>query len=277
MSMVDCTTQSPCGQIRTAAFLASLVLASQDCPWDEFRRLYSALNVPGTTAAKLGLKASKLVPAPYDLDPTYLFQTNRGGGFAWETALTPPGSITHTHADFFGSGQYMVHIEGKKLWLLWPPTDHNLKQMVPLENKPTKPSATLHAIQKLEGLQLLYVEKPLHTFIIPPNYYHACLSLATSAHAGIRYWSYSTFKEAARIIDFHLKWRKDTARFSDVPEALQLFKALEDDELGWWRILADKNPNDSFTPTVTAFIQETADQIRRFRLALSTGKRKRGE
>ncbi|KAJ7812230.1 hypothetical protein B0H13DRAFT_1926217 [Mycena leptocephala] len=42
-------------------------------------------------------------------------------------ALTPPGWITDLHVGFAGYAQAVVHCAGEKVWLVWPPTETNLK------------------------------------------------------------------------------------------------------------------------------------------------------
>jgi len=76
--------------------------------------------------------------------------------------LTPPWAITHTHMDYYGCNQYMVHLFGHKIWLLlWPPTEKNLAifglHYMQLPNSDT----TLSCIQELEGLQVFYAREYL--------------------------------------------------------------------------------------------------------------------
>jgi len=75
--------------------------------------------------------------------------------------LTPPWAIIHTHMDYYSCNQYMVHLFGHKIWLLWPPTEKNLAifglHHMQLPNSDT----TLRCIQELKGLQVFYAREYL--------------------------------------------------------------------------------------------------------------------
>lgn len=72
----------------------------------------------------------------------------------WTTTFTPPRAITHMHMDFYGRHQYMVHLFGHKLWLLWPPTPKNMEIIWSNHTQYVEPE---RCINEMEGLQVFYM------------------------------------------------------------------------------------------------------------------------
>ncbi|KAF8798134.1 hypothetical protein BYT27DRAFT_7026565, partial [Phlegmacium glaucopus] len=104
----------------------------------------------------------------------------------WISTWTPPAAISHTHMDYYGSMQYMVHLHGKKLWILWPPTPKNLAWFSLRHKKRADANLTLDSIRHLDGLQLHFLDDVETRFVIKPNVLHACLSFRTSAHTAVQ-------------------------------------------------------------------------------------------
>ncbi|KAJ7877104.1 hypothetical protein B0H14DRAFT_3130276 [Mycena olivaceomarginata] len=73
----------------------------------------------------------------------------------FSSVWTPSGWFTDTHIDGNGTSQTLAHVEGEKLWLVWPVTEKNLawwgiNHPSPLHGRePLTPSA----LDNLEGLQ----------------------------------------------------------------------------------------------------------------------------
>jgi hypothetical protein len=124
------------------------------------RRLYGALDIPVTTDG-LGL-CGYAVERYEDGKENYVPRK------AWTTTFTPPGAITHTHMDFYGRYQYMVHLFGHKLWLLWPPTPKNLERLWSNHTQYTDPDLTERCIDEMEGLQVFYATEE-QIFVVKPN------------------------------------------------------------------------------------------------------------
>lgn len=86
--------------------------------WPHQKSLYGALNIPSSSS---GIGRCDLRPSPYNTDAISHVEDD-----SWLSVLTAPSS-THPHIDYYGALQYVVHFFGKKLWLLWPPSTHNLE------------------------------------------------------------------------------------------------------------------------------------------------------
>ncbi|KAJ3524562.1 hypothetical protein NMY22_g10946 [Coprinellus aureogranulatus] len=100
---------------------------------------------------------------------------------------TPAGTLTLPHIDDFACGQFMIHWKGKKLWLLWPGTAANLRLMEFTHLTSGDLSTTLMLIDRLEGLQLLYLteeEFGEYAFYLRIATIHCCISITESCHAG---------------------------------------------------------------------------------------------
>ena len=161
------------------------------------RRLYGALDIPMT---KDGLKVCKYEVSDYLQDKKYLIFDR-----AWTTTFTTSGAITHTYMDYYGCHQYMVHLFGHKLWLLWPPTEKNLECFAKFHTQPSTSNLTLHCLDELEGLQLFYTTTE-QAFVLQPNVLHACMSVGTSAHTGTWVWMLPEYKVSLQMVEWGLKW-----------------------------------------------------------------------
>ncbi|KAJ6553812.1 hypothetical protein DFH09DRAFT_1495370 [Mycena vulgaris] len=126
------------------------------------------------------------------------------GAEVWVTSLyTPPGWFTDMHIDSAGLAQAMVHVEGKKLWLLWPATRRNLdwwglQHPAPLQGHGRRLGEALKA---LEGLEVLHITEQ-RAFILPPFCIHAVIAFECSTHVASSF-AHSAHWNAARVgLDF---------------------------------------------------------------------------
>jgi len=215
-------------------FLDSMIKACEGISWKENRKLYGALDIYATSN---GLGSCGL-EIHFD-KPQENIQDKEG----WASAWTPPGAITHTHMDFYGSMQYFIHLYGNKLWLLWPPSEKNLAFFSTLHKQTASTNRTLECILHLEGLQLLYHDSSPAPFILKPNTLHACISFTSSIHAGVRIWSVPSFDISLSIMEWALRWIKGNngltrSELIDEADSLQ-------NEIEMWSLLVKKNRNIS--------------------------------
>lgn len=221
--------------------MTSMLRTLQGAPWKETRRLYGALAIEST---ENGIEACNLKANPYSSQKSSLT------GDHWLSTLTPPGAISHTHMDHYGSMQYFTHIEGKKLWLLWPPTPQNLSLFSAHHKQRATDNCTLDCIHGLEGLQLLYLDDEETTFVLKPNTLHACLSFTQCVHTGVQVWDYELFDSSFVMMEWGLKWIK-SGILSDQPRV-----ALEQEigalkfEIIQWETLIKQNRKETLTNSI---------------------------
>ena len=215
-------------------FLDCMLKACEGITWRENRRLYGALDI---CATEDGL-GSCGIEIHFD-KPHENLQDEEG----WSSTWTPPGAISHTHMDFYGSMQYFFHLSGDKLWLLWPPTENNLEFFSTLHKQTAGPNRTLECILHLEGLQLLYQNSAPSPFILKPNTLHACISFTSSIHAGVRIWSVPCFDISLSIMEWALNWMKGNSGLTR-SELLDEADSLQS-EIETWSLLVKKGKNTS--------------------------------
>lgn len=235
-------------------FLASMFSACEGNPWEENRRLYGALEIEATSH---GLGSCN-IEIPF-IKPQEQIESEEG----WTSSWTPPGAISHTHMDFYGSTQYFIHISGEKLWLMWPPTERNLEWFSLLHKQPWTPHRTLECIEKLEGLQLLYNDSPLTPFILKPNTLHACISLSSCIHSGMRLWSLSSFDVSSLLMEWGIEWIKGAHglnRSELIDEADSLAY-----EISMWSVLVKQNKNYGNLSQLKNRLKELTESLRQIR------------
>jgi hypothetical protein len=213
--------------------LASMMTPNTYCDMGSSeRRLYGALDIPMT---ETGLKMCRYVVERFEDG-----RDNYVPKKVWTTTFTPPGAITHTHMDFYGRHQYMVHLFGHKLWLLWPPTPKNMAMIWSNHTQYAEPDLTERCIDEMEGLQVFYTTEE-QIFIIKPNVIHACVSVSISGHSATWFWRLETYRESLRMMEWGLDWLmakvSSDAPTGDYKEGLEVIE----DELKAWKELLKRN------------------------------------
>ncbi len=235
-------------------FILSILQAGDGHTWDDSRRLYGALDI---RESDIGIGSCNIKAFPFNKQKESL--VDEGG---WSSTWTPPGAISHTHMDFYGSMQYFIHFYGKKLWLLWPPTPRNLEWFLSHHKQRANNNRTLDCINNLEGLQLHYVDNCEVIFVLKPNTLHACISFSSSGHTGVQVRSLEHFDESYRIMLWGIQWLKTgfyRALGQSRAELLQEADELKD-EVDKWNILAKKNPKHH---SITGVKEKVKDIIQR--------------
>ena len=220
-------------------FLDCMLKACEGISWRENRRLYGALDICATEDG-LGSCGIEI----HFNKPQEILQDDDG----WSSTWTPPGAISHTHMDFYGSMQYFIHLSGDKLWLLWPPTEKNLEIFSTSHKQTADPNRTLDCILHLEGLQLLYQDSAPSPFILKPNTLHACISFTSSIHAGIRIWNFPCFDISLYIMEWALQWMRGNSGLTR-SELIDEADSLQN-EIKMWSLLIKKSKNTCGSPNI---------------------------
>jgi hypothetical protein len=238
-------------------FMFSMLRAAEGWAWNDSRRLYGALNI---AESPTGIGSCHLNALPYSQEQESL--VDDGG---WASTWTPAGAISHTHMDFYGSMQYLIHIAGKKLWLLWPPTPRNLEWFSSQHKQRANGNRVLDSIRHLEGLQLHYIDNPEIVFVLKPNVLHACISFTNTCHTGVQVWSLNHFKESYAMMEWGIQWLNHSRSFSGTlgqTRAVLLEEAdTLRDEVKKWKILAKENPKHCSTQGIKQKVKDFTRQL----------------
>lgn len=233
--------------------ISSMFQALKGAPWNGTRRLYGALDIESTDG---GLDSCRVKAHPYCSRASSLVNGR------WTSTLTPPGAISHTHMDYYGSLQYFIHIEGRKLWLLWPSTPHNLTRFASHHKQRAAENRTMDCIHELEGLQLLYLEEGNTIFALKPNTLHACMSFDQCAHTAMLVWDYELFDHSFAMMEWGLTWLKSGA-LSDQPRvALEEELGTLQHEVSQWERLMKQNRRHTLTPSIQKRLNSLKGKMR---------------
>jgi len=236
-------------------FILSMLCAAEGRDWNDSHRLYGALNI---AESPTGIGSCSLKAFPFSHQQESL--VDEGG---WASTWTPAGAISHTHMDFYGSMQYLIHIDGKKLWLLWPPTPRNLERFSSQHKQRANGNRVLDSIRHLEGLQLHYVDNSEIFFVLKPNTLHACISFSNSCHAGVQVWSLNNFDESYAMMEWGIKWLNSSFSGTQGQSRAVLLEEVDTlkGEAEKWKILAKGNPNHSLTQGVKQKVKDFTQKL----------------
>ena len=160
----------------------------------------------------------------------------------WGSCIVPMGAITDPHTDYSGCSQLVQHIQGRKLWLCWPPTAHNLDIYLRKRLSGNLVLSTEDAIDTLEDMELLLLDNHQMCFTLPAGTIHAVLTFTVSCHTGLKLWRVEDVeiaKEMTKIQSEHMDQRAtlDQSTF----ESCQKYFVDLKGELENWRELGRKN------------------------------------
>jgi hypothetical protein len=234
------------------------------------RRLYGALDIP---CSPTGLGSCRYRAAEYEEPENFLIPDK-----PWTTTLTPPGAITHTHMDYYGRNQYMIHLFGHKIWLLWPPTEKNLEIFGLHHTQLASSDTTFRCIQELEGLQVFYAREE-QVFVLQPNVLHACICLGTSAHTGTWVWMLQNAEKSLNLVKWGLDWVMKN--YGNEGTSIAIINELDtiQSEMEAWRKLVSGNttgPDSLVAKKELDILEVTLSEVMK-QFGLKGKKRKRGE
>ncbi|KAG6807507.1 hypothetical protein H0H92_007242 [Tricholoma furcatifolium] len=225
-------------------------------------RTLTAFNIFSDADTALGMTSYRMLPSPFSEDPEWHAEAHENSNLVkWDGTLTSKGAITHTHTDFCGCMQFMVHLGGKKLWILWPASDKNLEIMSHKRHDEIYARMTLETISTLEGLQCFIVDRVLQAFVVPPNHCHACLSLTSCAHTGCRIWGYPIFADFKRLVEHFLRLEGEEGIKMQPEMSRAWIEFLERHEIVGWEALVKKNPAHPMADEVSRYCQEVRARV----------------
>jgi len=187
----------------------------------------------------------------------------------------PKGGITHPHIDLWGSSGISRHLMGRKLWLFWPPTEHNLKVYQKLFDDGDFELRMNVALNELEALSVYYADgksAQKHLLHFGPGVIHAVLTFELSSHTSASLWDIDAWPCSSKIIDLHLTVGEQDANTQTniVAEQMKEFcTEVEWFELKRWVEVANCNPNHPNAAKITEFVfkaQARLEVIRKARL-----------
>jgi len=258
LSMIDYNVKET-RQLDSADLIESL---SQDRhhTQDDRVHLYGALAIPAT---RQGILSASMFLGPYSQTDNNSFLMVKSGELAWDSGVVPAGGVTDVHTDLYGAPSWIQHIEGLKLWLLWPSTKKNRESFF---GQPKEvPMCIETAFKTLEGLQVLRVGPKQMAFKLPPQCLHAVITLATSAHAGIPVVSFEDFELASQIMAYTLekshgfKQAQYSAHWDNY--YTNFLDTVEENDLSLWEGLIKRNPGHALVGPIKKWIATTRSEV----------------
>lgn len=110
----------------------------------------------------------------------------------------------------------MAHLDGHKIWIVWPPTEHNLRA-IRHEKQALGPDRELRLqrwLQELQQPEVFLIQKG-DSFFLGPSVVHACISVTKSAHYGLFCWR----REALGVAQLNMRILQEG--FKDLAKALK--------------------------------------------------------
>ena len=104
----------------------------------------------------------------------------------------------------------MYHIHGRKLWLFWPVTTHNIRILLERELREGNLIELPEAIHVLEELDVLLLEDMQEAFYLPAGMIHAVISFTTCSHAGVYVWAIDKYLIAQDLVNYHLSFATES-------------------------------------------------------------------
>ncbi|KAJ8089840.1 hypothetical protein PM082_018416 [Marasmius tenuissimus] len=192
-----------------------------------------------------------------------LQETPNVGWDEQSTVLTPFGHVTLPHNDPYSGSVYIWHLFGRKIWFLWPPTEHNLTKFYQQHLTP----AHIHVkdlgywVNELEQLEVVLMEDEEKAFVMPPHTLHACISLTTSAHAGEIFSSYSSIPPLETFIKITNQIEFKSSQTSDETRATfaEVMHSWDKKEKGIWTSLLMKMKKKTQKRRIQSWMQEMDD------------------
>lgn len=238
LAVSDSFTNTVDHSVKNYEFLAQIMHIRGGGTVEDGDPVLVAFDIPMTTEG--------LLKCGFTYEP---FEEGRGTVFSPETnCWTPPGAVTFPHIDGFACGMYMVHLAGKKLWLVAPGTANNLRLMEASRTRPGTMEHTLKLIDHLEELHLFYPTKDYKEFAwyLRPGTIHCCLSITECCHSGrpIRTVKWGFLDDIALAYDNAIDWLnnrlvpKEASSAELLEKKLVCVKSISEDLFHWGPVLS---------------------------------------
>lgn len=169
--------------------------------------------------------------------------------FQFDSSLVSAGSISSIHLDFHSVGQLIVHYVGKKLWLFWPPTEHNLEKWTSRYQRAEEQTLEDYrwAIGTLEDMQYALVDTNTEdlglptrkTFLMPPYTLHLVFTFTQSAHGGAKLVRHEWFDDVKRCFEWDVESLYNPESVGSSTDISQDEGPLMQEDVEMWGHLAD--------------------------------------
>lgn len=229
---------------------------------DKEATLIGALTVPASSG---GLGSVDFLPQQIKNCTEVAYERkklNNTLGPSWGSCLVPIGAITGPHMDYCGCSQLIQHIQGRKLWLCWPPTPRNLDIYLRKYYWGALSLPTEDAIDQLEGLELLLLDRHQTCFTLPVGTIHAVITFSRSSHTGLKLWRTEDFEIAEKMnkIQSEIMDRGEKLDEGTFKHYQKYFRDLKG-ELKKWEELRRKNLHDK--EKISRWILEMEEVLKR--------------
>lgn len=217
--------------------------------------LLGALTIPATN---LGLGKCSLTAGTFEGSADHVYECKKDKIPTWLSSINPRGSITDPHIDYCGCSQVVQHISGRKLWLFWPPTTHNLQLFCKKYVSGTNQTfSMMTAIEEFESIEILLVQDR-EIFVMPAGMIHAVITFNTSCHSGFKLWGFEDFGTARDLFNIHFEMWKGQSKLdqTQIDHYKETLGHLETTELRKWDELCQKNVGDERSQNVLSWIKE---------------------
>lgn len=238
--------------------------------WKAGDPLYGALDLHTPSLRTLKIES----PLEFSgHSPTNFVRKDENKFHPWDGVVVPMGSITQCHIDEWALSIFFLHVSGRKLWLIWPPTVENLKTYAKDVTTTGKLLTVTEAIDRLDGLQLLYLENSDQiSWNFPPGTLHAVITFSPVAtHVGYFLAKFEDFEHVKNITKIYLdtlfeaKEHHQTPDDQAVGEADRTLFEMHNECLGFWMELQAKmrpeRPNDA--EKIKKWVLTTSRRIRK--------------
>lgn len=207
ISITNFTLNGPADHVSIETVLKSLIMSGVGNEQSvEVMTPIGALTIPSSMK---GLGDIDFLPKQFNLSSELFFEQFHfdGAGYpstlapSWESCLIPSGAVTGPHTDYCGCAQLIQHVQGRKLWLCWPPSPHNLEVYLKEHLSGNLQFSTEDAIDRLEGMELIKLDAQQTCFVLPAGTIHAVLTMSNSCHTGLKLWRRQDFEVARSMSD----------------------------------------------------------------------------
>jgi hypothetical protein len=271
ISIINFVLNGPADHNTVETLLKSLILSGDRQDQDEGQALMGALTIP---ASSCGLGLIDLLPEQIKNCREIIYERRaldnkkrKKMEAFWGSCLVPMGAITGPHTDYGGCAQLIKHIHGRKLWLFWPPTNHNIETYFRKYLSGCMEFSTEEAIEELEGLELILVDRDQTCFIVPGGTIHAVITFTQSCHSGLKLWRTEDFQVTRTINNVQMKVFGDSENLDSTTFNFytKYFGDLKE-EVENWMELREKTADEDIAKNIDTWIPEIKKMFNVFKL-----------
>ncbi|KXN85300.1 hypothetical protein AN958_11400 [Leucoagaricus sp. SymC.cos] len=181
-------------------------------------------------------------------------------GSTWEYSAVPAAGITLPRIGACAAYTYVTHLQGPKLWLMWPGSTTNYEILCSsvFQSLDHQLSAS-YAIQHLAGLEVLLLDGSRKTsWYMPPGTIYASLTLSQlGLHASFRYMPIRCWREcqaAVQSLRAVASSTESSAASEYLSETLSLMPT-------WMQLAIDRRADGRVEPELEDWVLASTDTI----------------